>query len=251
MTVRTRGASVRVTGGTLAVAAVAWLAVIRMTDGMSSAPGTMGLGAAAFVSLWTVMMAAMMLPALVPLGVLYAGEGHGRSARAAGLGAGYLIVWAGFGLLALLISDAAARIAARDSSTGDWIGAALLVGAGIYQFSPLKDRCLALCRSPLHILMRVGAFRGPGRHVRAGAYHGAYCVGCCWSLMVALIALGVMDLAWMVAFTAVITLEKIWRHGERVAAATGIALIVLGLLALWHPGIVPGLHESPMPMGGM
>jgi predicted metal-binding membrane protein len=251
VTVRTRGASVRVTGGTLAVAAVAWLVVIRMTGGMSSVPGTMGLGAAAFVGLWTVMMAAMMLPALVPLGVLYSGEGHGRSARAAGLGAGYLVVWAAFGLLALLISDAAARVAARSESTGDWIGAALLVGAGIYQLSPLKDRCLALCRSPLHILMRVGAFRGPARHVRAGAYHGAYCVGCCWALMVALIALGVMDVIWMVAFTVVITLEKIWRHGELMAVAAGVALILLGVLAIWYPGIVPGLHEAPRPMGGM
>jgi predicted metal-binding membrane protein len=251
VTVRTREASVRVTGGLLAVAAGAWLVVIHMTEGMSSVPGTMGLGAVAFVGLLTVMMAAMMLPALVPLSVLYAGEGPGRIARVTGLGVGYLIVWAAFGLLALLVSAGAARIAARSESLGEWIGAALLIGAGIYQFSPLKDRCLALCRSPLHILMRAGAFRGPARHVRAGAYHGAYCVGCCWSLMVALIALGVMDVGWMVAFTVVITLEKIWRHGARVAVAAGIALIVLGLLAPWHPGIVPGLHEAPTSMGGM
>jgi predicted metal-binding membrane protein len=249
MIMRTGVTGSRVAGATLAVAAVAWLAVIRLTAGMSSAPGTMGLGAAAFVGLWTVMMAAMMLPALAPTSVLYAGEGAGRSARAAGLAAGYMIAWAAFGVLALLISAAAARIASRSGTAGEWTGAAILVVAGIYQLTPLKDRCLSACRSPLHILMRVGAFRGPTRHVRAGAYHGAYCVACCWSLMVALIALGVMDLWWMAAFTVVVTLEKVWRHGERMAIAVGIALIVLGLLAPSHPGLVPGLHESPTPMG--
>jgi predicted metal-binding membrane protein len=248
MIARAHVTTVRVAGGTLAVAAVAWLVVIRQTDDMSSAPGTMGLGAAAFVGLWTVMMAAMMLPALAPVSVLYAGEGHGRTARATGLASGYLLTWAAFGVLALLISAGAARLAAHNESAGEWIGAALLIAAGAYQLSPLKDRCLALCRSPLHILMRAGAFGGPVRHLRAGVYHGAQCIGCCWSLMAALIALGVMDLRWMVGFTVVITLEKIWRHGERVAVVAGIALIVLGLLAPWHPGLVPGLHRAPVPM---
>jgi predicted metal-binding membrane protein len=244
--------SARVAGATLAVAAVAWLVVIRQTDGMQSAPGTMGLGAAAFVGLWTVMMAAMMLPALVPVGVLYAGEDRGRGARAAGLGGGYLLVWAAFGVLALLLSAGAARLADRSGTAADWIGAGLLVVAGVYQLSPLKERCLSLCRSPLHLLHRVGAYTGRTRHVRAGAYHGAYCVGCCWSLMVALLVLGVMNLWWMVAFTLVITLEKVWRHGGRLAIAAGVALIVLGLLAPWHAAaIVPGLHNPPMPMAGM
>jgi predicted metal-binding membrane protein len=249
VTVRPPLPAAQVAGATLAAAAVAWVVVVRQTAGMSSAPGTMGLGAAAFVGLWTVMMAAMMLPALAPLGVLYAGEGAGRTARASGLAAGYLMAWAAFGVLALVISAAAGRLAARSPSTADWIGAAILVGAGAYQFSPLKNRCLSVCRSPLQVLMRVGAFRGPLRHVAAGVHHGVYCIGCCWSLMVALIALGVMDLGWMVGLTIVITLEKVSRHGERVAVVAGIALIALGLLAPWHPGIVPGLHRAPAPMG--
>jgi predicted metal-binding membrane protein len=123
----------------------------------------------------------------------------------------------------------------------------VLVGAGLYQLSPLKDRCLALCRSPLHLVMRMSRYRGPTRHIRAGLRHGLYCVGCCWSLMVALIALGIMDLRWMVLFAAVITLEKLWRHGPRVAMAAGIGLIVLGVLAPWHPELIPGLHQ-PAPM---
>ena len=97
--------------GVLCIAAAAWLVVIRQAAGMTSAPGTMGLGAAAFVGLWTVMMAAMMLPALLPLALLYAGEGEGRASRSAGLLAGYLVVWAAFGVLALAVSASAARLA--------------------------------------------------------------------------------------------------------------------------------------------
>jgi predicted metal-binding membrane protein len=251
MTLRVTAPSVRVAATTLAVAAVAWLVVLDQTNGMRSAPGTMGLGAAGFVGLWTVMMAAMMLPALVPVGVLYAGEGAGRTARAAGLAGGYLVAWAAFGVLALLASAGAERIAARSETAGEWIGAALLIAAGVYQLTPLKGRCLSACRSPMGMLMRVGAFRGRTRHLRAGAFHGGWCIGCCWSLMLALIVLGVMNLWWMVALTVVITLEKLWRHGERVAVAAGVGLIVLGLLAPWFPGIVPGLHTPPGPMMGM
>jgi predicted metal-binding membrane protein len=237
--------------GVLCAAAVAWLVVIRQAGGMSSAPGTMGLSAAAFIGLWTVMMAAMMLPALLPLALLYAGEGPGRAARTGGLVVGYLIVWAAFGVLALAASATASRLADRNDTVAVWVGAVVLVAAGAYQLSPLKNRCLAICRSPLHILMHVGRYSGPTRHARAGAYHGGFCVGCCWSLMVALIALGVMNLAWMVALTVVITLEKVWRHGPRVAVAAGICLILLGLLAPSHPGLVPGLHAPPTPMEGM
>ena len=251
MTLRTATSSVPVVAGLFAAAAVAWLVVAVQAGGMESAPGTMGLGAAAFLGLWAVMMAAMMLPALAPLGALYAGEGPGRGARAGGLAAGYVLTWALFGGLALAVSVAAGDLADRNESAAAWIGAALLVGAGAYQLSPLKDRCLAVCRSPLHVLMRTGAYRGPLRHVRAGLYHGAYCVGCCWSLMIALIALGVMDLRWMVAFAVVITLEKVWRYGKHVAVAAGIGLIVLGLLAPSHPGIIPGLHRAPMTMESM
>jgi predicted metal-binding membrane protein len=251
VTVRAATSSVPVVAGLFAAAAVAWLVVVVQAGGMESAPGTMGLDAAAFLGLWTVMMAAMMLPALAPLGILYAGEGPGRAGRACGLVAGYLVAWAAFGVLALGVSIAAGDLADRNDSAATWIGAALLVAAGAYQLSPLKDRCLAVCRAPLHVLMRTGAYRGPLRHVRAGVYHGAYCVGCCWSLMVALVALGVMDLRWMVVFAVVITLEKVWRYGKHVAVAAGIGLIVLGLLAPSHPGVVPGLHKAPMSMESM
>jgi predicted metal-binding membrane protein len=249
--VRTAASAAPVAAGLLAAALAAWVLVVVEAGGMESAPGTMGLSAAAFLGLWTLMMAAMMLPGLAPVGAIYAGEGPGAAARAAGLVAGYLIAWAAFGLLALLASIAADRLAGRSDSAATWAGGALLVAAGVYQLTPLKDRCLATCRSPLHLLMRAGSYRGRLRHIRAGLNHGAYCVGCCWSLMLALLVLGVMDLRWMAVFAVGIVLEKRWRFGRRVALAMGVALVVLGLLAPWHPGIVPGLHRAPMPMEPM
>jgi predicted metal-binding membrane protein len=242
----------------VAAAAVAWLAVIHETDGMVSAPGTMGYGLAGFLVFWTVMMAAMMLPGVAPVGGLYArairmqaAQPGTRAARVAGLVAGYLIAWAAFGLAAFAVADVAGRLAAHDPDAARWVGAAALVAAGVYQFTRAKSRCLSHCRSPLGVLLHVGSYRGPLRDVRAGLYHGAYCIGCCWGLMVALIALGVMDLRWMAALAVVVVLERTWRHGWATVYVVGIGLIVLGLLAPWHPGLIPGLHgpEMPMPMG--
>jgi len=240
----------------VAVAAAAWLAVIHEANGMVSAPGTMGYGLAGFLAFWTVMMAAMMLPAVAPVGGLYArtirmqtSQPRARAARVAGLVAGYLSAWAAFGLAAFAIADVAGRLAARDPDAARWVGAAVLVAVGVYQFTPAKNRCLSHCRSPMGVLLHVGSYRGPLRDVRAGLYHGVYCVGCCCGLMVALIALGVMDLRWMAALAVVVVLERTWRYGRSAAYAVGIALIVLGLLAPWHPSLIPGLHGPSMPMG--
>jgi predicted metal-binding membrane protein len=225
---------------------------------MASVPGTMGYDLAGFLAFWTVMMAAMMLPGVAPVGGLYArairtgAAGRGtRAARVAGLVAGYLLAWAAFGLAAFAIADVVGRLAAHDPDAARWAGAAALVAAGVYQFTPAKNRCLSHCRSPMGVLLHVGSYRGRLRDVRAGLYHGAYCVGCCWGLMVALIALGVMDLRWMAALAAVVVLERTWRHGWATAYAVGAALVVLGLLAPSHPGLIPGLHGPAHPPMGM
>jgi predicted metal-binding membrane protein len=241
----------------VAAAAIAWLEVAREAGGMDSAPGTMGYGLAGFLAFWTVMMAAMMLPGVAPVGGLYArairvqaAGRQTRAARVAGLVSGYLFTWAAFGLAAFAIADLTGRLASDHPDAARWAGAAVLVAAGAYQFTPVKNRCLSHCRSPLGIVLHVGSYRGPLRDVRAGLYHGAYCIGCCWGLMVALIALGVMDLRWMAALAAVVVLERTWRYGWATAYVVGVALIVLGLLAPSHPGIIPGLHgPSQMPMG--
>jgi predicted metal-binding membrane protein len=240
----------------LLVAALAWLVVIRQAAGMTSAPGTMGYGLLGFLGLWTVMMAAMMLPAVAPVAIMYvrvidhqATPGR-RPLRLAGLVLGYLLAWAGFGLLAFAAADLAGRLADAHPRPAEWIGAGLLAVAGIYQLTPVKDRCLAHCRSPLSLLVHVGSYRGRLRDVRAGLYHGGYCVGCCWALMLALIALGVMDLRWMVAFATVIVLEKLWRYGKALSYAVGVGLLVLAVLAPSHPELIPGLHAAGG-MGGM
>jgi predicted metal-binding membrane protein len=243
--------SVPLTAGLLGASALGWAAVVRQSSGMDSAPGTMGLTWIGFIALWTLMMGAMMVPALTPLAVLYAGDGRGWPARAAGLTGGYLLSWALFGVLALAVTLGAERVADDAGGASRWAAALILIAAGVYQLTPLKDRCLTACRSPIHLLMHVGRYRGRLRHLRSGMYHGAYCVGCCWSLMVALIALGIMDLAWMAAFAIVITLEKVWRHGRIAALAVGVALIALGLLVPSHPGLAPGLHHPAMPMEQM
>ena len=118
----------------------------------------------------------------------------------------------------------------------------MLVACGVYQASPLKYRCLSHCRSPLGFLMHFGNFRGPLRDLRVGLYHGGYCLGCCWGLMVVMIAVGVMNLVWMAGLAAVIFLEKTWRHGERLGIAVGVALIVLAFVVPWYPAPLPGLR---------
>jgi predicted metal-binding membrane protein len=114
-----------------------------------------------------------------------------------------------------------------------WSAAIALAVAGVYQFTPLKARCLRHCRSPLGFLLHFGNYAGRLRDVRVGAYHGGYCVGCCWSLMLVLVAVGVMNMAWMAGLTAVVFVEKVWRSGQAFGYAVGGALILTGLLLPW------------------
>jgi predicted metal-binding membrane protein len=242
-----------------ALAAVAWAITIQQASGMGGAvgAGTMGLGLAAFLVLWTVMMAAMMLPSVAPVTSLYLrtvradATGAVRTFRVSGLVIGYLVAWAAFGLVAYLLALGAERVIDAHPTWGPWIGAVLLGVAGIYQLTPLKDRCLRHCRSPLGFLMHFASYKGRVKDLRVGAYHGLYCVGCCWGLMVVLIAVGVMNLAWMAGLAVVIFIEKTWRYGKAFGIAFGIALIVLALLVPSHPGLVPGLQPSSgmSPMG--
>ena len=104
------------------------------------------------------------------------------------------------------------------------------MAAGIYQITPLKNFCLRHCRSPVAFLLHVSGYKGRFRDVRVGLYHGLYCVGCCWGLMLVLITVGIMNLAWMAAIAAAVLLEKTWRHGIGFSRAIGAALDCLRLL---------------------
>ncbi len=248
---------IAVWAGLLAVTAIAWALTVRGALDMGYMPGTMGRSLPSFIGMWTVMMAAMMLPSVAPVGSLYVRSVRARSpgvaagARLTTLVAGYLAVWAAFGVVAFGAAWGAGRLARESAEVAPWIGAVVLALCGAYQLTPLKERCLRHCRSPLGLLVHFGNYRGPTRDARVGIYHGAYCLGCCWSLMIVMVAVGVMNLAWMAGLAAVILLEKTWRFGEELGTAFGIGLIVFAFFVSWNPELLPGLHlmgDTPMPM---
>ncbi|HEY2191577.1 MAG TPA: DUF2182 domain-containing protein [Actinomycetospora sp.] len=184
----------------------------------------------AFLAVWLVMVAAMMLPTVMPLvrlfGPVSARAPRPRAARA-GFYLGYLTVWTAFGPVALF-GDAGIH---RLVDTWPWLDersglvlAATLALAGAFQFSPLKNRCLSVCRDPASFLWQHYR-RGAGGGWRLGLGHGLYCLGCCWALMLVMFAVGVSSLAWMLALTGVMLVEKTTRFGARLVAPVGVALL--------------------------
>jgi predicted metal-binding membrane protein len=237
------------------LAAVAWWSTAERMSGMDAGPGS-DLGALGwFLGVWVVMMAAMMLPSVAPTVALYAQMARRRSPVAPLLfTAGYLVTWTAAGLLAYGLFDAGRALLGDRlawDGAGRWLAGGTLVLAAAYELTPLKDVCLAKCRSPLGFLL--GAWRPGARGALGmGARHGAWCLGCCWALMAALFALGVMSLAWMAFIAALIALEKTVPWGRRVTLATAMLLLVLGVAVLAAPGQVPGLKipGSGSGMGG-
>jgi predicted metal-binding membrane protein len=239
----------------VALAAAAWWSTIRSMAGMGASPGT-DLGALGwFVGVWIVMMAAMMLPAVSPTVALYAQLSRQRGpARPLAFTSSYLLVWGAAGVAAYGLFALGGRALGADlawDSGGRWLAASLLAAAAVYEPTPLKDVCLGKCRSPFGFL--VGAWRdGVGGAAAMGAKHAMWCLGCCWALMVALFALGVMSLVWMAVVAAVITVEKVlpWR---RVAVWSTTALLLgLAVGVFAAPDAVPGfVPPSGGTMSGM
>lgn len=235
----------------IAVALLAWYLTVQLAAGMPPGPGTMGLGLAGYLAGWALMMTAMMLPSLAPLLSVYLRSiraersSRTRAVRTAALVAGYLLTWTGFGILAYAVSLLGGKLAAEAPVAAAWVGAGLLVAAGIYQLTPLKNFCLRHCRSPVAFLLHVSGYKGPFRDVRVGLYHGLYCVGCCWGLMLVLITVGVMNLAWMAIIAAAVLLEKTWRHGIVFSRVAGAALIAFACFVPAHPWLLPGLYMAP------
>ena len=234
-------------------AALAWYLTFLGLSDMSTGPGTMGLRLWGFLAVWTLMMAAMMLPALAPLTSMYlrsiraVRSSRVRAIRTTALVGGYLLTWIGFGVVAYAAAALSALLAENAADIAPWVGAGVLVAAGAYQLTPLKDFCLRHCRSPIAFLLHVSGYKGRLRDVRVGMYHGVYCVGCCWGLMVVLVAVGVMNLAWMAVLTVVIFLEKTWKYGPAFSRITGVSLIVFALFVPAHPELLPGLQmTAPM-----
>jgi predicted metal-binding membrane protein len=211
VTVRTP--SLVVGAGLLLAAAAAWAALLAMGDEMP-----MGFGL--WIGAWTVMMAAMMLPSTSPLVLLYGRQSTAMSSAL--LTTGYVAVWAGVGL-------AAYGIDMRLPEPSNRVVGAVLIGAGLYQLTPLKTACLRRCRNPADFLVthwrrgRIGA-------LRLGVEHGAYCVGCCWALMGVLIVAGSMSLAWVVAIALVVAGEKLLPAGQLLGRLGGVGLLFAGIV---------------------
>jgi predicted metal-binding membrane protein len=234
------------------LAAVAWAVTIMLARSMGNGPGTMGLALLPFLGLWVVMMAAMMLPSVAPVAVLWtrlisgAAAGFGRAARMSLFLSGYLLIWAAAGAAAFAALVGAGRLLTASPTAAKWLGVAIFIAAGIYQLTPWKDWCLRRCRSPIGALMYYLGFKGRSRDLRVGLHHGATCAGCCWGLMIVLVAVGVMNVAVMGALAVVIFAEKLWRYGKPFGQAVGVVLVAIGVLAIWLPWLLPGLHSSGM-----
>jgi len=197
----------------------------------------------AFVfAMWAVMMVGMMAPSAAPMILIYArvgrqGKADGKPLAATGwFAAGYFLAWTGFSLAATLfqwVVERAALLDFRMASASTVFGGIVLIAAGVYQWTPLKDVCLAQCQSPFQFLMRHGGFRGnvPGC-VMLGLRHGAYCVGCCWVLMALLFVGGVMNVLWIALLALLVLLEKLTPFGRWVARAAGVAFVAVGAAML-------------------
>jgi predicted metal-binding membrane protein len=212
-------------------------------SGSAGLPGPAEIGA--YAAIWVVMIGAMMLPTTVPMARLLSSV----SARVADPGAvlttlyaSYLVVWTGFGVMALAGNVAVGAAADR----WVWLGAhrglilaAALALAGGFQFSRLKDRCLTACRDPMSMLWQHYR-RGVAGGWRLGTRHALNCLGCCWALMLLLFGTGVGSLVWMLGLTAVMVAEKTARWGARLSAPVGVALLAgAGLVGLGAFGIGP------------
>jgi predicted metal-binding membrane protein len=235
-----------------AVAALAWVVTLALYRHMGNGPGTMGLTLLPFIGLWIVMMAAMMLPSVAPVGVLWArvisstSTGLGRVGRLSTFLGGYLLIWAVVGAAGFAALSGTGRLLTVSPTAAKWLGVAIFIVAGIYQLTPWKDWCLHRCRSPVGSLIYYTGFKGRGRDLRVGLHHGATCAGCCWGLMIVLIAVGVMNVLAMAGLAGVIFAEKLWRYGKPFGEAVGVVLAAIGVAAIWFPWLLPGLHASGM-----
>jgi predicted metal-binding membrane protein len=236
-------------GVLLVLAALAWGLLIWQVPMMNNqAMGlTMGMSAVLFIAIWAVMMVAMMFPAAAPMilmfGAVYAGKRRQEQPYVPTwiFVSAYLLVWTLSGVLAYFLAIEVEKLAGQSMwlmENAPRIGGAILVIAGLYQLSPLKNVCLSKCRTPLQFLLTswhdgyAGAFR-------MGIEHGVFCLGCCWLLFVILFPLGLMNLAVMALVTALIFAEKALPIGRQISRLAGIGLIVYGVLVMFLPAALP------------
>ena len=222
----------------LVAAAIAWRRTLADAAAMGDAPGTMGMPFVPFLVMWVPMMAAMMLPAIAPAGMLWTGaiaraeRGPRRIIRLAGFAAGYLAVWSAAGVLAFGLMRPIEQALQSGLVSARATAAAIFALAGIYQLSPLREACLAKCTSPTAFIGIATSGPPAFRDLRAGAIHGAWCLACCWALMAVLALVGLMNVAAMVALAVFIFLEKTTRYGVAAGRLAGVLMLAAAVATL-------------------
>jgi len=233
-------------GGLLAITAAGWLYLYRDSSANHCArmaemamPHLGGWGWTEFsltFAMWTIMMAAMMVPSAAPIVLTFASVARRRRAAARPYAptfvflAGYLLVWAAFSLAATGAQWALHRLnllSPEMRASSSILAALLLIVAGVFQWTRWKDACLTQCRSPLAFLMTEWR-EGTAGALRMGARHGAFCTGCCWAVMLLLFVAGVMNLAWVALIAALVLVEKIAPRARAVVHATGLLFVAAG-----------------------
>jgi len=227
------------------LAALAWAYIVYLGAEQVSMAGAMAMPAmirwsaadlAFMLVMWAVMMFAMMLPSVTPTVMIFGRvrekrEEAGRPFAPTGaFVTGYLIAWLGFSVLATAVNWGLHTAGALSSMMGNVVpltGGILLIAAGIFQWTPLKNACLDHCRSPMGFLMQNWREGTTGAMVM-GLHHGSYCLGCCWILMLLLFVLGVMNLPWVAVLTIVVLAEKTLPRGEIVSRGLGVMLVAWG-----------------------
>ncbi len=235
--------------GIVLISAIAWIYLARMpmgavTSGSSQMAGMIMPMAHRWSAadlwltflMWAVMMVAMMLPTASPMLLTYARIARSRDAGAAAtrrvwsFAAGYIAAWIIFSLGATALQYGLQHAGIVDGAlrTTPIAGAIILIAAGVYQLTPLKNACLRNCRSPLGFFMTEWRDGASGA-LAMGLKHGVSCVGCCWMLMALLFVAGAMNLVWVAAITVFVLLEKVAPFGRVIAAAAGILLLASGI----------------------
>jgi predicted metal-binding membrane protein len=232
--------------GNLLLAVLAWIPTIQHSRSMPSIPGTMGMPLGSFLVFWTLMMVAMMGPSLAPIAALHLETAHLRThgphlvARVGTFAMSYLLVWTAVGLPIFGLAGLEGHFASTAPPLARAAGAMVLVVAGFYQLTPLQARCLASCNRHLCGQARLQHARDPLQSVTAGLAHGVDCLGACGGCMLAFVAVGLMNLPWMVAITLIVWVEKVWRYGAELALVVGVGLVLLGILTPVDPRLILG-----------
>ncbi|WP_244571283.1 DUF2182 domain-containing protein [Mesorhizobium carmichaelinearum] len=213
---------------------------------------TMGMQAPLFLAVWMIMMIAMMFPTAAPMILTFHPVQAGKQGRGETFVsswvfvAGYMLVWGVMGVIAFAGAAGAEMLAGHvglSTAAAARIGGALLIIAGAYQLSPLKDLCLAKCRTPIGFILT--SWRdGYWGAVRMGVEHGLFCLGCCWLLFLALFPLGIMNVAAMAVVTLLIFAEKTLPSGDRIAKVSGVALLLYGAAVLVFPQALPTFQPA-------